>query len=554
MAELNTPRVASAPVTASGTSVRSCTSGDDDPTQERAAPVTKRVIQALIAVALYIRVSTRRQAEDGESLAMQEQMGHDYAAAHGMRVVEVYVDTVTGRFLERPDLLRMIRERDRFEAVLVYKRDRLSRSRDNVAVINHQLRRPIISMTEPNGERPEEKLTNTILDAMSEFSTALTADRVRDTNNELARRGEWHGGTPPTGYDCVDRRLVLNDDAPFVKAIYDTFLNVRTLRSVAKTFNGKFGDGTGIRKMIANPVYAGLITHRGIVYQGIHEPIIDMETLVRATDVLAENLGKPNKGSGRKAAGRQLCEGDMIVGPCGHAMWPRTDRTSQQYRCSARVQLGRDACTTRPVNCSVIDEALIRGLPVDWENVAGAILGDVAARVADTDAMIITARKDILRARGALERITADYRAGDITGAQWSSLEPGLVDDVAAAQSELDALLFHRVTIAEDMTALDARAEIWGRLTTRMAAVSGHIDNPGAIAEARAAIKATFGSIRWDGAHLHPELRPDVVLSASALTMRPGVRPGTAGRTSRSPRTPVLRRRRRRSGCAALRR
>ena len=82
-------------------------------------------------VVIYTRVSTQEQSADGYSLGEQSDRLQMYAKAHSWTVVRTYTDPgYSGAKLERPAIQQLIRDcRSRsFDAVLIYKLDRLSRS------------------------------------------------------------------------------------------------------------------------------------------------------------------------------------------------------------------------------------------------------------------------------------------------------------------------------------------------------------------------------------------------------------------------------------------
>ena len=82
-------------------------------------------------VALYIRVSTDAQFEEGYSVEAQKQMLEGYCASKGIKNYEFYIDGgFTGSNIERPEMQRLVDEvkRGLISGVVVYKLDRLSRS------------------------------------------------------------------------------------------------------------------------------------------------------------------------------------------------------------------------------------------------------------------------------------------------------------------------------------------------------------------------------------------------------------------------------------------
>ena len=82
-------------------------------------------------VAIYVRVSTKEQAEEGYSIGAQLEKLRAYCDIKGWSIVEEYVDAgYSGGKLERPAIQKLIKEikTNKFDMVLVYKLDRLSRS------------------------------------------------------------------------------------------------------------------------------------------------------------------------------------------------------------------------------------------------------------------------------------------------------------------------------------------------------------------------------------------------------------------------------------------
>ncbi|MDG3375034.1 recombinase family protein, partial [Vibrio parahaemolyticus] len=81
--------------------------------------------------ALYERVSTTAQAEEGYSIGAQIDRLTKFAESKGYQVVNHYTDAgYTGSKLDRPGLKKMIQdiEHSKIDVVIVFKLDRLSRS------------------------------------------------------------------------------------------------------------------------------------------------------------------------------------------------------------------------------------------------------------------------------------------------------------------------------------------------------------------------------------------------------------------------------------------
>ena len=81
--------------------------------------------------AIYVRVSTMEQAEEGYSLDEQVDKLKKYCEIKGWSIYKIYRDGgFSGANTDRPGLSEMINDAklNSFDTVLVYKLDRLSRS------------------------------------------------------------------------------------------------------------------------------------------------------------------------------------------------------------------------------------------------------------------------------------------------------------------------------------------------------------------------------------------------------------------------------------------
>ena len=119
--------------------------------------------------------------------------------------------------MERPALQRLLRDVESgvIDVIVVYKVDRLSRSLTDFARIvevfdKHNV--SFVSITQQfNTTTSMGRLTLNILLSFAQFEREVIGERIRDKFAASRRKGMWMGGTPPLGYDVVDRKLVVNE-------------------------------------------------------------------------------------------------------------------------------------------------------------------------------------------------------------------------------------------------------------------------------------------------------------------------------------------------------
>ena len=252
---------------------------------------------------IYVRVSTQEQAREGFSVEEQTDRLSKYCAARDWTVAHIYVDAgYSGGTTDRPALQNMIKavKAKSSDTVVVYKLDRLSRSqKDTLELIEDVFLKngcDFVSMCEQfDTATPFGRAMIGILAVFAQLEREQIKERMSMGRDGRAKSGKYHGGsTIPIGYDYANGELVVNEyEAMQVRELFERFLRGESLRSIANDFNDKgythhHGNwqATTMSKLIRHPVYTGKVQFDGKVYQGNHEPIIDVETFERANRLL----------------------------------------------------------------------------------------------------------------------------------------------------------------------------------------------------------------------------------------------------------------------------
>jgi site-specific DNA recombinase len=249
---------------------------------------------ATMRVALYPRVSGMEQVE-GYSIGEQIDRMKKYCEARDWQVYKIYTDAgYTGSNMNRPALQSLIKdsEQGKFDMVLVYKLDRLSRSQKDVLYLVEDVFDKhgvyFSSMTENfDTSTPFGKAILGILAVFAQLEREQIRERTMMGAQARAEEGKWHGSKwIPIGYDYKDDMLIPNEyEAMQIKEIADLFLQRTPVRTIAnimteKGFKHKYGEWEAktIRRVLSNKVNIGMIKKRDKYYQGIHTPILDQQT------------------------------------------------------------------------------------------------------------------------------------------------------------------------------------------------------------------------------------------------------------------------------------
>lgn len=163
----------------------------------------------------YTRVSTGRQASEGQSLEVQQRTIAGYAMMQGQEVAQTFVEAgVSGSMpiAERPQgkaLLAILKAGD---VVITPKLDRMFRSAvDALAVLADLKKRGVsLHMIDLGGDvtgNGISKLVFTILSAVAEAERDRIIERVSTTKADQKARGRYLGGKIPFGYSVGDDGL-----------------------------------------------------------------------------------------------------------------------------------------------------------------------------------------------------------------------------------------------------------------------------------------------------------------------------------------------------------
>ncbi len=221
---------------------------------------------------------------------------------------------VSGGTMERPGLKQLLNDirAGKVDTVVVYKVDRLTRSLADFAKIieifdSHTV--SFVSVTQQfNTTSSMGRLTLNVLLSFAQFEREITGERIRDKIAASKKKGMWMGGLVPLGYDCVDRRLIINPtEADTVRQIFrqymrlgcvskvKQFLEHNQIRSKIRTSNAgrTIGGATYSRgalyHLLNNRIYIGETVHRKESYTGQHQPIVSRGLWNKVAARLREN-------------------------------------------------------------------------------------------------------------------------------------------------------------------------------------------------------------------------------------------------------------------------
>jgi site-specific DNA recombinase len=410
--------------------------------------------------AIYTRVSTNRQEEEGTSLDTQAAACRTYAAEHGYTVDEshVYAEAFTGAELwDRPkltELRQMIRSK-RISHVVCYAIDRLSRDPVHLGVVLSEAEHAGVSVefvTEPLDDSPEGQLIRFVrgyaakVEHMKIRERSIRGKRARVQSGKIHNHGsELYGYRRDKGRGT---REIVDEEADVVRRIYAAVAGGESIRGLARILNNEgiaspgagklaFKDGRTPRwghgvlhRILTNPAYKGdtiawRYRHRDKTNpqdlrpesEWIHLPLGTTPSIVDA-DIweAAKRRLETNRGENARNTTRPyLLRGHVFCSVCGCRMYACPERGKGFYRCSSRER-PQGACGGKRVPADLIEGEIWRVI-ADALSRPEVITAELERRESDGVGAWLVAERDrvskaLRKAETAQERLIREMSDG----------------------------------------------------------------------------------------------------------------------------------------------
>jgi len=302
-------------------------------------------------VSIYIRVSTSKQANEGDSLDEQEKELKKFCEYKNYLIHKTHIEAGrSAKDTNRPEYQRLMKdiEAGKINAVVVKKLDRLSRSLldfEGFMVTAQKHNVEFISLKENfDTTTAMGKAMLRVALVFAQLEREQTAERISDVMTYRAEQGLRNGGITPYGYDCLDKELVPHHQhKKIVELIFEKFIETKSTVEVAKTLNeagfrnrkGQGWDCRRIHDILTNETYIGKILWAGNVYEGIHQPLVSQKKHEAVQHILSRRRQLPEK-----QMTAAILQGLLFCGDCHSPMTPSHSLNHQRkkffyYRCTS---------------------------------------------------------------------------------------------------------------------------------------------------------------------------------------------------------------------------
>ena len=358
-----------------------------------------------LRAALYLRVSTARQAEHDVSIPDQKRLGEAYCESRGLQLVETFIEPGASATNDRrPEFQRMIEAGTSkpapFDVVVVHSFSRFFRDHFELEFYVRKLAKngvKLVSITQEMGDDPMHVMMRQIMALFDEYQSKENAKHVMRALKENARQGFWNGSLPPIGYRTVAAE---QRGAKTKKKLEIDPLHADTVRLIYRL--ALEGDGTtgqmGVKNIVSYLNSRRIFTRDGgrwgigqvhriltrRTYMGEHEfnkrsktkelkpvseivmvpvpPIIDRDTFDTVQKLLKAR--NPKVMPARVISGPTMLTGLIHCAKCGGAMTIRTGKGGRYryYACSMKARQGPTACSGMAVPMEKLDDLVVNHL------------------------------------------------------------------------------------------------------------------------------------------------------------------------------------------------
>lgn len=393
-----------------------------------------------VRVATYTRISTDEEHQPYSLEAQDGRLRAYVESQDGWELVRSFTDQLSGASLERPGLRRALSEAraGRFDLLLVYRVDRLSRSVRGLAQVLEELDQAGISFrsaTEPfDTGSPAGRMMVQMLGVFAEFERATIIDRVIAGMERKAARGGWCGGRDPYGYRLVkgEGRLIVDEaEAPLVSVIFDRYVNGRLGSHAIANWLNESGHRTragrpwsykAVLNVIRNRTYLGEVHFRGPWHPSTHPPLVSKELFDAAQALLLERGEDISKRASNSSD--YLLTGLVVCDSCGRHFTGTAangrNGTYRYYTCASRQRSGSHACRAPRLPADALDELVVAAL---IDAYGRTDLFDEAARRAQAlrragqqrvEAEIATVVGELAKVENAIDRYLSAFESGTL--------------------------------------------------------------------------------------------------------------------------------------------
>jgi site-specific DNA recombinase len=355
-----------------------------------------------MAVALYARVSTTRQAEKDLSIPDQLRQMREWCKRNGHEIGREYIEAGASATDDRRIAFQQMvtdatLKPSPYEAVIVHSLSRFFRDFIELALYERRLNKSgvkLISITQQTSDDPSGEMARRIFSMFDEYQSKENGKHTLRAMKENARQGYFNGSAPPFGYKTEEvdlppakgkkKRLVVNEaEAPTLRRVFEMYLNGLGGREmgcmqIATYFNergvslrGAKWTKTRVHQFLRDTAYTGdYIFNKKNMRSNEKKPeaewvVVPISPLIdRQVFEAVERKRRdrsPAVTPARVVSSPTLLTGLLHCDNCGAGMTTATGKGGRYryYKCNTRIAQHAKACSTPAVPMDKMDSLVL---------------------------------------------------------------------------------------------------------------------------------------------------------------------------------------------------
>ena len=328
--------------------------------------------------AIYLRVSTDMQAQDGYGLDFQFDAIRKYVQAYEIPNPVVFVDDgYTGMNEDRPAFKELNRLMDlgRVKFVITYSLDRIGRTQ--MIILKFLKERcekchcDFFAVKDNIDSRSKQTygILISILSIFAEFDHDAIVAKLTLGRQQRAMDGYWKGGgIAPYGYKYskeTNMLEVIPEEAVKVQKVFEMYNSMEySPRLISEAL--QLSSDVLVFKILKNRTYIGEITFQGKQYTGLHQRIIEDDVFFKAQDILDSR-------SVTRQASNYLLSSIVYCGDCHTKMrymkWGKGKNQRLKLMCYSKYESNNKPYMKLDPNCpnqiydaNIIEEYVVNAL------------------------------------------------------------------------------------------------------------------------------------------------------------------------------------------------
>ncbi len=358
-----------------------------------------------MAVALYARVSTTRQADKDLSIPDQLRQMRDWCKKNDLVVGMEYIESgASATDDRRPVFQQMISDStvkpSPYDAVIVHSQSRFFRDALEFGLYERRLNKAgvkLISITQQTSDDSSGQMMRKIFSVFDEYQSKENGKHTLRAMKENARQGYFNGSKPPFGYKKIELDLVAakgkkkklavdETEASLVRKIFELYhvglyghemgtKQIAThLNEIGQLNRGRKWSRNRIHQMLSDTAYFGeYFFNRKDMKTGQTKPISEWvpiaipaiidESVFRAVEAKRQARA-PDMMAPRLVNSPTLLTGILKCGLCGAGMTLATGKGGRYryYKCNTRIAKNNADCRTPSIPMLKLDDLILKAL------------------------------------------------------------------------------------------------------------------------------------------------------------------------------------------------